>query len=1206
MSRSSNFMDGALFKPSRDRAFSNKKSENIKNVSSEGNSQRKDSLQKLTGSFRYDPPGFPLKSTQQLNIDFSKFENHTFFNSARSKVHATFEKILNQFPFDGTENEAIVFFDSLTGFEKYVYDKIPKHVGFLQFNGNNLLECNPFKGVVDTSGNVVSGEDSLTIGNSPFTIEFAIRVPVGQPVIDNQVVVQRVRGDNNETGFTVGIERLQNGNEEAHFGLFVGVNADDLGNSVRCELPKNKWNYISIVFDRGISETLKIYEKGELVATSTPFIVGPILFSNQKLTIGNGSTAKIDGNDFTSGAFFGAIDDLRFFLEARSKENIKKYYNRSIFSEENLKLYYKFNEPPGPFVENSSTSNLVLDYSGSGLHGRIENLDPSQRTPGNIENPLVSENIKLCPVLFPSYLPVNSLAVSLTKEASSYDFNNPNTITKLIPKHYLTDESSAKGLGDEEAHLARNNDLTNTIPGSASMPQSQIISSIMFMWAAHFDEIKMFVDEFKRFLTVGYELKNTVSDQMLPHLAKYYGYKLPSLFRDATEAQFKDGEMAGLNPGTAGHSLQYIQNVIWRRILTDISNINMKKGTIGGIEAVFRNMGINPASPYRIKEYGGSKTSIIKDTFERRQKNSGMLHFAGSFNDSTSPLFKSPFLSGSRIEPGIPRPCFSSTAGRELTLTDDALKVLKLSMNNMDPPQQPLILHKKPNETKIPSKHDGLFTSGSWTYEANYKLSSTKAMALTQSLVRMQIDGTENDETKENLIFNLVATNDYSRKSSKGKIFLYGRPGIATDLNQNPSPTLLLEVEANIFDGKIWNINFGRKRADSSKGEKFSTYFVNAGRTGIIGLSEFYSGSALFHDAVPDDPDSNQSNENVLNTIFSDETIDNSGNGPYLSIGKKDLQFTENDKFLNGKPPPSPTELTPLHCTDFSGFVSNIKFFSKDLSYRESIIHAKNPFSVGIGDPKINYNFALSNSGSAERLKYHFAIDQVSKNTDELGELKLLDFNQTGLDADLTGFPANSTVIKPRRFDFQILSPKFELGFTDNKIRPRSFISGELVEEHSVDYAPLTEFPESEKPKDDRRIGIEISAVQALNDDISNIISTLDIFDNAIGAPELVFSQEYRDLRNMRKVYFNRLKNKVNMKKFFQFFKFFDDMVGDIIEDLIPSTSRYVGTNFVLESHMLERQKMVYNYQDMYVGELDRLESTSIFLQQFVLHIKKF
>ena len=33
-------------------------------------------------SFRYEPYESPLKSTQQLSVDFSKFENHTFFNSA--------------------------------------------------------------------------------------------------------------------------------------------------------------------------------------------------------------------------------------------------------------------------------------------------------------------------------------------------------------------------------------------------------------------------------------------------------------------------------------------------------------------------------------------------------------------------------------------------------------------------------------------------------------------------------------------------------------------------------------------------------------------------------------------------------------------------------------------------------------------------------------------------------------------------------------------------------------------------------------------------------------------------------------------------------------------------------------------------------------------------------------------------------------------
>ena len=47
-----------------------------------------------SASFRYDPIGAPLRSTQQLPIDWSDFSKHTFFNSAESKVNVAFERIL--------------------------------------------------------------------------------------------------------------------------------------------------------------------------------------------------------------------------------------------------------------------------------------------------------------------------------------------------------------------------------------------------------------------------------------------------------------------------------------------------------------------------------------------------------------------------------------------------------------------------------------------------------------------------------------------------------------------------------------------------------------------------------------------------------------------------------------------------------------------------------------------------------------------------------------------------------------------------------------------------------------------------------------------------------------------------------------------------------------------------------------------------------
>ena len=57
-----------------------------------------------TSSYRYgDKKGFV--STQEVNIDYSKFVNHTFFHSAVAKVNESFDLILNKFPFDGSNKK---------------------------------------------------------------------------------------------------------------------------------------------------------------------------------------------------------------------------------------------------------------------------------------------------------------------------------------------------------------------------------------------------------------------------------------------------------------------------------------------------------------------------------------------------------------------------------------------------------------------------------------------------------------------------------------------------------------------------------------------------------------------------------------------------------------------------------------------------------------------------------------------------------------------------------------------------------------------------------------------------------------------------------------------------------------------------------------------------------------------------------------------
>ena len=100
-------------------------------------SEMSDTNIESTSSFKYSPPGSPMKSTQQLNIDWDLFENHTFFNSAVSKVNVAFDRIINEFPFDGSRKDVEIFLDSLTGYENYILQRFPKNVGYLNFSGSH-------------------------------------------------------------------------------------------------------------------------------------------------------------------------------------------------------------------------------------------------------------------------------------------------------------------------------------------------------------------------------------------------------------------------------------------------------------------------------------------------------------------------------------------------------------------------------------------------------------------------------------------------------------------------------------------------------------------------------------------------------------------------------------------------------------------------------------------------------------------------------------------------------------------------------------------------------------------------------------------------------------------------------------------------------------------------------------------------------------
>ena len=334
-----------------------------------------------------------------------------------------------------------------------------------------------------------------------------------------------------------------------------------------------------------------------------------------------------------------------------------------------------------------------------------------------------------------------------------------------------------------------------------------------------------------------------------------------------------------------------------------------------------------------------------------------------------------------------------------------------------------------------------------------------------------------------------------------------------------------------------------------------------------------------------------QSNVSELNT-----------SGSFLVIGSQSLDTTQN-LFLNAA-----DIVDDAKYTNFQGDVGFVRFWSKAISENEFREHARDPRSVGTTTPTTSFNFTNTATGSFEKLRLDVSMDQIATGSNASGEINLIDFSQNSIGFNAKGFEANKDLFKYEKIFYSSIAPAFDEMENSNKIRARSFISASNYNEYDVaTQAPVHVIPRDQMPEDDARFSIDFSVANALNEDIVTIFSTLEEIDNAIGNPELLFSQDYPALENLRDMYFNKLIKKVNFKEFLEFFRWFDRSIGDSVENLMPKKTNFLGVNFVIEPHSLERSKLQYQFNDMYIGEDFRTDLKGmLLLQQIAGHLRRF
>lgn len=1131
-----------------------------------------------TNSFKYDHLDFPLKSTQQLNVDWSKFENHTFFSLAEVKVNEAFNKIINSYPFDGTKKEIETFLDSLTGFEKYVFDAFPEWSGALHFSGTQVGE-NPSNGfgsnlgtwiaVKDKTGALYPGLSKNNQGisvinppdeNTPFTVETLIHVPTISN--DTQVVFQKTSSPKEGISF-----HLESTGATDKVRAVFSVSSQLSSNNVSAYLKKGGYNHICLTLNRdGREDVLQFFVNETLVSESKSRVEFKKLeIDETDFLIGSGTSFYSNGTLVTpTQTFSGTLDEFRIFHSVRDQKLQKLYASKGLYASPDLKLYYRFNEPAGVLSQNSTSNAIVLDSSGNSLHAAINNFTSSLRTNASLDpnNVVVNEKDIFKKVLFPAYEDVLSLNQDLLVSATKYDRENPNSIIKLIPKHYLLEGALQDGFETVEGN-AGDPYSGDGIPGQGQKGSAQLILTFLYIWSKFFDEIKLFIDAFSTLKTVDYDTIDTIPDNFLEDLVRGYGFYLPKFFNHATIEQFAEGEnIEGLT--NIDTPLKKIQAIILRRVLVGMPSVIRSKGTQHSIKSFLRSVGIDPENSIKIREYGGSTVKQLKSSREKRKESLGMINF------TTSSFLISQPLSASRIEPGFPNPAGSfyksSVTGRNAGTTN---------------------------------KSDGLLTSGSWTIEGVFKIPPQKTKDIVdidgnQSLFRIICTGSTGPNHQPSLIANVVATQGTTYPFSYPTIQAFIRPA-----SGSYSPILHMSMNLSgggIFDGDKWNVSFGCFRNDQINSEKSSSYFLRAGKTEDGEIVSLYTTSSYFYEISGTQP-------NVLKNVNNGYNA----SGSYICMGpNQTIPEGASYSFLNDTMSVDDIART----VDYVGWASNVRFWSKGISIEEWKEHVRNPKSAGVSDPKKNYNFTSNVPGSFEKLRLDSLQKQSTRTADADGRIQLLDFSLNNIYFTGIGFSSGSKIVIGDYFDYSYLSPVFDESSTDDKIRIRSFSNSALLEEN-LQAVPTPSYLYNdlllqEPIQDDLRLSIEFSMVDSLDKDIVSMFSNFDPLNDALGRPEIMFSSDYPDLEVLRDVYFNRLSSKPDFRKFLEFYRWFDASISTFIEQLIPGKTRYKGTNFVVESHVLERHKHTYKHGDNYVGRPEVVVDPGIRVQQIVGKIGKY
>jgi hypothetical protein len=260
--------------------------------------------------------------------------------------------------------------------------------------------------------------------------------------------------------------------------------------------------------------------------------------------------------------------------------------------------------------------------------------------------------------------------------------------------------------------------------------------------------------------------------------------------------------------------------------------------------------------------------------------------------------------------------------------------------------------------------------------------------------------------------------------------------------------------------------------------------------------------------------------------------------------------------------------------------VSGVRYWLKSIDQNSKKQHALDFDNVGRTDSYQNISSLDSNTKDLDILnKDTLALSWEFSNlssSDSGGNFYITDFSSgSALVRDNFGWVGSISGYQHSAYGFGFAASSSDI-IDEQRINVFKFVDPE----RTISSDMVTLVDDSQElygiPKD--VVGyhhtLEKSMYSAVSDEMLKFFAGAADFNNLIGEPVNRYRMDYKALEKLRQAFFLRVENVKEVERYIEYYKWFDDSLGDIIKQLVPASAVISDNVFdVIESHVLERNK---------------------------------